>query len=130
MSTIGVLKPAFFRSSSNSRPLLPGITTSERITSNDSVRMSSTARTALSQTVASCPASRNARERDRKSTRLNSSHSQISYAVFCLKKTKIITDVHHFPATDWAERPIEAHPQWLDPAHRSSVASHAPPPLR
>src|SRR2546430_4570638 len=24
---------------------------------------------------------------DRKSTRLNSSHSQISYAVFCLKKT-------------------------------------------
>src|SRR2546430_13620733 len=25
-------------------------------------------------------------ERDRKSTRLNSSHSQISYAVFCLKK--------------------------------------------
>src|SRR2546430_4574694 len=28
---------------------------------------------------------------DRKSTRLNSSHSQISYAVFCLKKKKITT---------------------------------------
>src|SRR2546430_13165053 len=28
------------------------------------------------------------RIRDRKSTRLNSSHSQISYAVFCLKKKK------------------------------------------
>src|SRR2546427_7795398 len=28
------------------------------------------------------------RMRDRKSTRLNSSHSQISYAVFCLKKKK------------------------------------------
>src|SRR2546427_3458546 len=28
------------------------------------------------------------RDRDRKSTRLNSSHSQISYAVFCLKKKK------------------------------------------
>src|SRR2546421_5590252 len=28
-------------------------------------------------------------ERDRKSTRLNSSHDQISYAVFCLKKKKI-----------------------------------------
>src|SRR2546427_7374221 len=28
------------------------------------------------------------RARDRKSTRLNSSHSQISYAVFCLKKKK------------------------------------------
>src|SRR2546430_809298 len=27
---------------------------------------------------------------DRKSTRLNSSHSQISYAVFCLKKKKTI----------------------------------------
>src|SRR5438270_13320798 len=29
-----------------------------------------------------------AEKRDRKSTRLNSSHSQISYAVFCLKKKK------------------------------------------
>src|SRR2546430_7424916 len=28
-------------------------------------------------------------EEDRKSTRLNSSHSQISYAVFCLKKKKL-----------------------------------------
>src|SRR5689334_25447992 len=28
------------------------------------------------------------REQDRKSTRLNSSHSSISYAVFCLKKKK------------------------------------------
>src|SRR2546430_3760706 len=28
---------------------------------------------------------------DRKSTRLNSSHSQISYAVFCLKKKKVIS---------------------------------------
>src|SRR3712207_8984485 len=27
-------------------------------------------------------------ERDRKSTRLNSSHANISYAVFCLKKKK------------------------------------------
>src|SRR2546430_10776456 len=30
-------------------------------------------------------------EQDRKSTRLNSSHSQISYAVFCLKKKKTST---------------------------------------
>src|SRR3982751_6999622 len=29
-----------------------------------------------------------ARRKDRKSTRLNSSHDQISYAVFCLKKQK------------------------------------------
>src|SRR2546427_9482119 len=37
---------------------------------------------------------------DRKSTRLNSSHSQISYAVFCLKKKKkknIHTDTHTMP---------------------------------
>src|SRR5688572_32354029 len=31
---------------------------------------------------------RDVRPEDRKSTRLNSSHSQISYAVFCLKKKK------------------------------------------
>src|SRR5690606_40893387 len=31
--------------------------------------------------------------RDRKSTRLNSSHVKISYAVFCLKKKKKITNV-------------------------------------
>src|SRR2546430_7152240 len=31
---------------------------------------------------------RQERAQDRKSTRLNSSHSQISYAVFCLKKKK------------------------------------------
>src|SRR5205809_5130201 len=30
---------------------------------------------------------------DRKSTRLNSSHGYISYAVFCLKKKKIITQI-------------------------------------
>src|SRR2546430_6691416 len=35
------------------------------------------------------PGKRSGAERkDRKSTRLNSSHSQISYAVFCLKKKK------------------------------------------
>src|SRR3712207_8573033 len=28
---------------------------------------------------------------DRKSTRLNSSHANISYAVFCLKKTNVLT---------------------------------------
>src|SRR5258707_12227992 len=31
---------------------------------------------------------------DRKSTRLNSSHANISYAVFCLKKKKKITECH------------------------------------
>src|SRR5206468_12670103 len=39
---------------------------------------------------------RSRHEGDRKSTRLNSSHDQISYAVFCLKKkkTKITTHIY------------------------------------
>src|SRR5438270_9820551 len=34
--------------------------------------------------------------RDRKSTRLNSSHSQISYAVFCLKKKNYSAELRRF----------------------------------
>src|SRR5688572_31599702 len=39
---------------------------------------------------------------DRKSTRLNSSHSQISYAVFCLKKKKKTSNItiRHFIKRD------------------------------
>src|SRR2546430_7625600 len=37
--------------------------------------------------------------KDRKSTRLNSSHSQISYAVFCLQKTKAYADLGAFRLT-------------------------------
>src|SRR3712207_7187747 len=37
------------------------------------------------------PAQRPGRPGDRKSTRLNSSHANISYAVFCLKKKKKTT---------------------------------------
>src|SRR5207248_11683921 len=36
--------------------------------------------------------------RDRKSTRLNSSHRTISYAVFCLKKKKNSNDIHGYHA--------------------------------
>src|SRR3712207_8165500 len=36
----------------------------------------------------------NVLSRDRKSTRLNSSHANISYVVFCLKKKKSISNVH------------------------------------
>src|SRR3989449_7141244 len=35
-----------------------------------------------------CPAGHEEGDQDRKSTRLNSSHGYISYAVFCLKKKK------------------------------------------
>src|SRR2546427_8278741 len=38
-------------------------------------------------------------ELDRKSTRLNSSHSQISYAVFCLKKKKRERQQQRVPKT-------------------------------
>src|SRR2546429_5957443 len=34
--------------------------------------------------------------RDRKSTRLNSSHGYISYAVFCLKKKKKTNTIYHY----------------------------------
>src|SRR2546427_3263055 len=43
-------------------------------------------------TKSSVPSARPSHRRDRKSTRLNSSHSQISYAVFCLKKKNITHD--------------------------------------
>src|SRR5690606_41035667 len=37
-----------------------------------------------------------AQQIDRKSTRLNSSHVKISYAVFCLKKKKLARDTSHW----------------------------------
>src|SRR2546429_2651864 len=45
---------------------------------------------------------------DRKSTRLNSSHGYISYAVFCLKKKKTHI-VHHLASLPFA-RPAHALP--------------------
>src|SRR3989449_1960442 len=41
-----------------------------------------------SRISSACNRRRSNRQRDRKSTRLNSSHGYISYAVFCLKKKK------------------------------------------
>src|SRR2546429_6712947 len=43
---------------------------------------------------------------DRKSTRLNSSHGYISYAVFCLKKKKI----HSFHLVDTDRRDVSLRP--------------------
>src|SRR5438132_2629628 len=42
------------------------------------------------------PLSRGGLERDRKSTRLNSSHTVISYAVFCLKKKKTKKNIERY----------------------------------
>src|SRR5690349_22208906 len=70
------------RSSSRRRPgcrnLRSGIGSSGSISSH---RLSSTSQGLRCATPASC-------QTDRKSTRLNSSHVEISYAVFCLKKKK------------------------------------------
>src|SRR5438034_8695426 len=44
--------------------------------------------------------------KDRKSTRLNSSHTVISYAVFCLKKKKEIAQPYHI-----REEPTERQPE-------------------
>src|SRR5689334_23721628 len=41
-------------------------------------------------------------EKDRKSTRLNSSHSSISYAVFCLKKKRMKSEGSHDPQTEFS----------------------------
>src|SRR2546430_7261923 len=47
---------------------------------------------------------------DRKSTRLNSSHSQISYAVFCLKKKKDRNRIYRANETTY-QRPSRAGDQ-------------------
>src|SRR5256886_10155241 len=62
---------------------------------------------------------------DRKSTRLNSSHSQISYAVFCLKKKKTITSRSCLE--------VVAYSQWLLLSQTASMAersSHIQPSVR
>src|SRR3954449_9520907 len=59
---------------------------------------------------------------DRKSTRLNSSHTLISYAVFCLKKIKSPCGVlHHHPV----HGPAQYRP---DPRVRPTVCPPTTPP--
>src|SRR6266481_7520948 len=60
--------------------------------------LGSTIFTPLAGTVG-VASSRSAFGSDRKSTRLNSSHSSISYAVFCLKKKKKKKKKHHTKTT-------------------------------
>src|SRR5438067_10062258 len=61
--------------------------------------------TGLAQAVGDLEPGRD-RQRDRKSTRLNSSHVSISYAVFCLKKK-----THNWPSR---------YPRWRMGSGRSS----------
>src|SRR2546430_12473363 len=54
---------------------------------------------------------------DRKSTRLNSSHSQISYAVFCLKKKKNKVIHHSSVIRHTRRRHISSHPDYTHATH-------------
>src|SRR5256886_8350544 len=67
------------------------------------------------------------RPQDRKSTRLNSSHSQISYAVFCLKKQATLTapDRRLLPAQTFGPRPLAHYTILAD----SSTPIPSPPSL-
>src|SRR5436305_7419013 len=58
---------------------------------------------------------------DRKSTRLNSSHVRISYAVFCLKKKKHHTTAHRTSTTNVITKPPHlTH----SPCTHPSIARH------
>src|SRR2546430_12139028 len=71
--------------------------------------------------VAPCAVSAAGPFQDRKSTRLNSSHSQISYAVFCLKKKK-------HPTCTLTSSPLTSPlPQPAHPSSPSPTTSHAHP---
>src|SRR5438876_9150005 len=60
---------------------------------------------------------------DRKSTRLNSSHPSISYAVFCLKKKKDNTGALFFqPAIYWRGLFVSTHMQKI----RTTVTAEEP----
>src|SRR5205814_8275915 len=77
--------PIFFRR--RIRTLVRGVVDAVRMVGLVEVELVNAARRAIEVDIAACgvgfgPA------RDRKSTRLNSSHLGISYAVFCLKKKK------------------------------------------
>src|SRR2546429_1130305 len=53
--------------------------------------------------------------RDRKSTRLNSSHGYISYAVFCLKKKKL---VERYYCAEFSDRHAYSYTSANDLLHR------------
>src|SRR5436309_6999154 len=71
-------------------------------------------------TAASAASSAASSSRDRKSTRLNSSHVKTSYAVFCLKKKKgvhghvVVFEMDHYRVADASVR-SDAHRQSSSP---------------
>src|SRR2546430_9786661 len=76
-----------------------------------------------------------ARRIDRKSTRLNSSHSQISYAVFCLKKKKmshchlhIFSEVHLIVSCSCFYKPVSVRYYLFTTVLTDCYAARATPP--
>src|SRR5690606_40395941 len=74
------------RSAPSSARIIAKTSARERFRLRRSTQTDSTSVTRL--TNAGSPRVRSSKNQDRKSTRLNSSHVKISYAVFCLKKKK------------------------------------------
>src|SRR3989442_5187441 len=79
LKTVAAISAACVRGTPFGRPVVPEVRR---------IRLRSPSLTAA------CGSSLGA-SRDRKSTRLNSSHVRISYAVFCLKKKKTLAHEHH-----------------------------------
>src|SRR5258705_4517638 len=68
--------------------------------------------------IAPVPENFTPRDPDRKSTRLNSSHLGISYAVFCLQKKK---------PPSWRWHALPATPSWHQLSGRSPPETHLQP---
>src|SRR2546430_3031933 len=66
---------------------------------------------------------------DRKSTRLNSSHSQISYAVFCLKKKMIVNSIFTLSEVDSILSGRALRSTLLRTGRRGRLATATPLPL-
>src|SRR3989440_2072698 len=60
-------------------------------------------------------------KRDRKSTRLNSSHDQISYAVFCLKKKKSLQAGHEAELEKELKAEIALYPGYAETQNNLGV---------
>src|SRR3989475_3774664 len=71
---------------------------------------------------------------DRKSTRLNSSHSQISYAVFCLKKKKALHSGSAYVLTQLRVKPRAGSSACINTPHAAlragALVRVATPPRR
>src|SRR2546430_10602189 len=74
-----------------------------------------------------CRCQSSGRAIDRKSTRLNSSHSQISYAVFCLKKNND-NGQPHARATFRPRGDVDPPPALLIVGHAATVDGYHPGP--